>query len=852
MKSNSTIELNVNKSEYQYALDSNERWQKTAEKVLVATLKHLGNQACQYLKYRNDPRACCREKKNRVFAAHDAIFLSAERGGGKTAFLHNVELMWSDALEDGEGEFPSLCFCDPIDPTLLVNNDNFANVVIAQLYNEVEKALLRDDIGELRESFFKRLQILADALAQTEENNYELPGIDKIVGYRCGIQLETAFHDYVEACLAVLKKDAIVIRIDDVDMALKKGFEVLDVVRRLLSCPAIIPIVSGSEGLFKPIVRHHFINGGSDSNGKLLEQEQADKLTDAYLTKIFPSQYRVNLVKLNSLIGDLVIRRSSQKEDVISITDYFELVNKKFCPLVNGQEDSYNRPHPVSPRQLVQMVRNFPPASLVRNSLQDDWYKYQVWAEAYHNGTAYVVSETEQYLKKNSLLNRVVRLDELLALSVLKQTESTIYWKKYDYYNEVLSSVDVPRNRKRALMLSNEIRSSQLAMCGRLEKGKIFRAAPPIEFFFSSLVIPKKELTDELLYEQCKADDKKRHIKLIASLYLHTTYYGTSDRRSSQVFFGRAFELVFGSLLMANSGEVHTVDFWKKYVLELLAGTPFHSIYSLAPTKMIVSEQAESEEDLGVDIESAPAAKELNEFAEKLVEWEHCYLEDLTKCSERGLVHLLVYVMNKVFTQLHVMKDSKIFEGDTLGHAATRFETVLINAFATYLNPALVVLEDVAQTKNTETLGSLSVLYTKTSALRVNVKNFLGVRVGAAIEPADEELSLEKKLLKAIWLHPLFTFQQEPLTGKLGNRNKVESDVDSSQLKKEIEPTKPAYKLLKSLYGRTYDGIQNLSEADCKELWNAVKEEMNRRNLVSANLSQTQSLMVDLLALLNS
>lgn len=822
MGNDAVIELNVGKTEYRYELDEKERWQKTAQARLVDALRHIGNQAKDYLEESHKVDA------TRVFAAHDAIFLSAERGGGKTAFLHNIEKIWNDTINQENEKFPKIFFCDPIDPTLLVNNDNFANVVIAQLYNEVELKVQDCNRREGRESFFKKLQALASALAQTEEQSHELPGIDRIVGYRSGIQLEKAFHEYAAACVSILNVDAIAIRIDDVDMALRRAFDVLDVVRRLLSCPLIIPIVSGDEALFRPIVENHFQKGGIGQKEDLLDEDQAKDLASSYLTKIFPNQYRVSLVGLESLLQNMVIRNSEDADVTISMDNYFKKFNKIFCPFVNGQEGSYDRPKPTNPRQLVQMVRTFPPISLGDGLPKKGWYRYRVWAEGYHHGTAYVVADTEQQLSKvRKADDQIFRLHSLLAFSLTKQIESNTFWKSYDYYERVLNSFVNKQGDK--------WRESQGEMCDCLKNKKTYRAMPPVEFFFSKLVVPKTQIEGCLIYkfdedaasEQPK--DQAKHVNLHASMYLHNTYYGTSDRRGAQLFFGRAFELVVGSLLIVNSKNIRSEDFWKKYLIELFDTPPFHSIYTLAPTKMVGQEGDGDENESTAEIDYSPADAELTLFANEMICWESEYGEIIGKCRQEGLTHLFVHVMNKIFTQLHVMKEKSVFKDDTLFHAIARFEVVFINTIATFINPNKVVLEDVARTKTLTSLENLSELFQRTSALRVNVKDFTGIKGTDDIElkGKDSDFSLEQKLLKAIWYHPLFEYNINELTAPFLSAS---SGLEDSKI---LIPTSSGDGDVKidALVGLSNKKISELSVNKCEEILEKASDEIKEKKI---------------------
>ncbi|SME95115.1 antiviral RADAR system adenosine triphosphatase RdrA [Desulfovibrio gilichinskyi] len=854
------IVLNVNKSEYGYKLETEEVWQKDAASRLCKSLKRIGEQAKHYKRERKD-----KSSENLTYDAHDAIFVSAGRGCGKTVFLRNVKPIWEES-----DEFKNdikLHFCPPIDPTLLAGNDNFVNVVIAHLYIQIDKEIKTGNHKDKNE-FYKKLSRLADSVAQSE-NRDELPGIDRIISYKSGIQLEDAFHSFVEGCLDILNTDAIVLPIDDVDMALRKAFDVLDVVRRLLSCPYIIPIVSGDEDLYRPIIQDYFLHGENTGKEKLLAEDQADDLTDAYITKIFPNQHRVTLLSLDMLISNMIINDSNAKKNKRpSIRDYYAAVEAELCPLVNGQENSFDYPLPKTPRQLIQLTRSFPPSILeqyndenqpdttaVANYEKDYkssfWYDFQNFAESRRHGTAYIVATSEQALiqmriatdvQKNEHPQPRLPMRELLAFNISLQANHDTNWKEYSYYRKVLEGLLDPENDKTPSSIKK-----QAYLFKSIKDARIFRSMPITEFYIDPLYITQKNLP------------KKGETPLWLAIYLHKDFYGASQSQRVQLFFGRAFELVADSLLLASDGiKDARKKLWKKYLTELLALPPFHSSYSLNPTKVLEFEDENPDEDQGEDTPSEvsedrslmPTPDAIKEFAAQIADWELEHKDIIQPCQKKGLTHLLLFVMNKVFTQMHLLKIGETIKGNHATHSARRFEYVLINAFASFMKEKPVVLQNVLTETSSESLKDIDALFTRSSTLRTNIKEYIGVRKGDSFEEITtnktsedmiqdgvqvKKLDTDQKLLRAIWLHPLF----RAIDGK-GPEFKLGSKTysnDSDQKDAEIAIFK----------GLSDKKIATLSTHKTLETLTKCKVEMKKRKLDSSSLTNEHQHLYEML-----
>ncbi len=426
-----TIVLNLNNIDFDdsFDVDNGELWQQQAGESLVKNLVTIGKQAHAYGKRRE------KETENNLqpMAMHDAIFISGGRGAGKTVFLKNAQKIWGKAT--ASKDMP-LHFTPAIDPTLLIDHDNFTNVVVAHLYNEVEKAFDKSSksIDTYRTNFYSKLKQLADSLGQ--ESDYEdRVGIDRIIKYRSGIKVERLFHDYVEICTKILGGTAIVIPIDDVDMALNRAYEVLDVVRRMLGCPFIIPLISGDEALYQHMVKLHFVNDVSPNQSSSISESEnfalANRLTNAYLTKVLPSNLRISLLPIDTLLDKLEIREDG--EDEIDFEDYCSDFQKTFYVVTNGEEKSAHWPLPSNAREVVQLLALFPPSSLKIDPDIALWISLKNWAQMKKSGDTQVLATSALYLKEES---SNLRLLDLMIFNPLKQVKESLDWVEKDFYGK--------------------------------------------------------------------------------------------------------------------------------------------------------------------------------------------------------------------------------------------------------------------------------------------------------------------------------------------------------------------------------------------------------------------------------
>jgi len=248
---------------------------------------------------------------------HDTITILGTRGSGKTSFILSI-------LTHLEKAHPKTVeVLDIIDPTLIEEKGHIFLDVFSSIKDKVDTALEKQELGISNEENLQRGQWheLIDKLA------HGLPNIDGIGGnltdaawqdpeyimqrglrsVKAARELEKNFTKAISVALKILKKQAFVIAFDDIDIDFKKGWPVLELLRKYFVSKQLITILSGDMRLYSLSVRkRQWHNFGEDllkyeaSTPMQLERirELVIETESQYLQKVMKPVRRVHLTTL--------------------------------------------------------------------------------------------------------------------------------------------------------------------------------------------------------------------------------------------------------------------------------------------------------------------------------------------------------------------------------------------------------------------------------------------------------------------------------------------------------------------------------------------------------------------------
>lgn len=767
--------FDISKSEFKddYSDGSEgELWQDYAKEQLLLNLKSILSDAKEYARFRTS-KSDLRDSSDETWLSHNAILVTSQRGSGKTVFLRNIKNVWAkNNLDNSE-----LLFLKVIDPTMLMDNDSFSNVIVAQIYDAVSRKLntqtcCDDNSRFSRDAFHRYLKKLADSMGKTSEFNGSI-GIDKILKYSSGIHLEKNFHNFVESAINILGCKAIVVLIDDVDMALDKAFEVVDDVRRFLGCPYIIPVVSGELKLYEHMTQNHFDEKAYDNHCRDISLRAQGKrfsedLRDAYLTKVFPASMRISLFPVERLLAQMFIKYENNKE--ISFSEYQEKVFNQFYYLRHNSEARRNWPELTSAREFTQLIRTLKPSELNQKKLTVSeeialYNRLKNWAVQKKSGEVMAFAETAITVLQNNDSN--FDINNLLAFNIKKQIDSNIYhWAEC----KALESQMLSLNTKGA---DSEENLSALKSVFEQEDRSL-QSMPPLEFLYEKLFIGKETYKIEqgidiqATLENLNKINASRHGSLpvqegipedfyihnvLKDIYTESQIYTTLHNEREFIFFSRAFELIAYSFFKPKSEIVQVED-----IYQILSRKPFYSLIKLAETKVAV--KGEDDSDFEENLEETTSRSAAVLFC-MINNWQEKYSELCSKNSEARFIALLAYSFNSVFTAMNIIKGniSSRLKGEYLTDMILRFKYNLLNSIVRAGIYGEAIQANVLIWALPETVRSRSKINKSERAYTRNHKKLVEQIDSCTEEQSDkkERLKEVKYLHDALSEHPVFS-----------------------------------------------------------------------------------------------
>ena len=376
-----------------------------------------------------------KDDKNNCIGIHkrynDTITILGSRGSGKTSFLMSI-LQTYNGHDDIE-------IIELIDPTLIEEKGHIFLTLISLITDKVEKKISKNECDPCckeyrqRKSWDDKLKKLAAGLPSIDIDNGSLysnwhdpehvmrKGLESV---KAAKELEENFNKIVEEALEILGKKAFLIAFDDIDVNFNNGWKVLETIRKYLTSPQIITLLSGDLKLFsKAIRKHQWKNFGSElltwEGEKLKKIEKYDELVteieSQYMQKIMKAPNRIHLLTIGEILnnGDKIfINQQSNEVAIYKHYEYFlsklGLHNKYEIHAVN----TYLLGLPL--RTQIQILKLVSDSSLnilnITDAFVSDLYELGVDVELAKSQPKDFCNIAHDFLLKKELLNETYQL----------------------------------------------------------------------------------------------------------------------------------------------------------------------------------------------------------------------------------------------------------------------------------------------------------------------------------------------------------------------------------------------------------------------------------------------------------
>lgn len=268
---------------------------------------------------------------------YNTISIFGGRGTGKSSFLYSL-------LKKYEEDHPNVCVLHVIDPTMIEDKGHVFLLVVSLINDAVNRHMENKELEVGTETYSNRkewrdcLQNLAFGLPSLENvgqnyatDDWENDGYIMRTGLRnvsSALHLERNFHRLIDKALTILGKQAFFLAFDDIDVDMKKGWPVLETLRKYLTSPKLLILLSGNYRLYSNNVRQHQweqikpLQEFESEEKKSTLLSQVDELERQYLLKVLKVKNRVHLQSLGQMLTaqklDVTVQLSQSLRAVIS------------------------------------------------------------------------------------------------------------------------------------------------------------------------------------------------------------------------------------------------------------------------------------------------------------------------------------------------------------------------------------------------------------------------------------------------------------------------------------------------------------------------------------------------------
>lgn len=686
--------------------------------------------------------------------SHKAISIDGERGTGKTSVLVNLE----DYLgKNNKILLNDIHILDPIDPTLLEDGESlFLHIIVAAvLQDEKIKTAQMNRLDKSR-NFSQSLEKLAAGLESIDLQN-TLRGMDKIRSLYGNKHLANCVEAFFRTALELLDKKLFILPIDDVDASLNNAFENLEIIRRYLTSPYILPIVSGDRRLYDEVCWRDF-------HGRLIKDsaynkkqafEIAKNLALEYQRKILPLPRRLSMPAVSEywIDKDIIVGNHEVEKNNIPLRNFIAWLTIFITGPVNGTENSKLQLPIRSIRALSQLISHcgllipqLPESILNATSLLEVRRYWQMPTTQQSIINKFNVKHQELSKEKKRFYSEAYKIfyDEFSASEVVDYSQFGISnsgeqitiadWvnKLADYFRFEPEAGAIylilkakqdwegwKINQKESILstllfqpLNHEIRELDLFEKSedladwiiQLEKRLPERWLEGIKKQHTILPYPVVEIGintalnwaywDDIQHHNVSEDEKSRAILLI-SLLTERNFY-TNAKQSILLNIGRIFELIIASLI--SPLELTAIE-------QIRQRAPFFSTSELAPTKTVdIDEESANTSSKYEDIKEM-SEEVLTAMDESLLalhgEITQWYKD--THLSQLNISPWLVYkVFNKVYNQVanSTLERNGMKDIDRALNLIGRVFYATWSAFASFEKGELFGLPDVVATTN--------------------------------------------------------------------------------------------------------------------------------------------------------
>ena len=250
------------------------------------------------------------------------IAFCGDRGEGKSSCMSSFATMLIDekAREEARTIFTSLNetgapkdieLLEIIDPAFFDKEHNLLELLLGRLYGKVseqgDRRDARRDIDKeyLHRSLMEQFQKVRKSLSLMDKQEKIYDSIEELSDLSVGVSLRADIHEIFKLYLEYSGKKRLLICIDDIDLNMRDGYRMSEMLRKYLICPYCIALVAVKVDQLTDIIAN------AHQEDTKLPAQKCLQMAQKYITKLLPQGNRIAMP-----IADDFYDRELQIEDI--------------------------------------------------------------------------------------------------------------------------------------------------------------------------------------------------------------------------------------------------------------------------------------------------------------------------------------------------------------------------------------------------------------------------------------------------------------------------------------------------------------------------------------------------------
>lgn len=296
----------------------------------------------------------CDTDNDKVYSHSNIFIFTGERGSGKTSCMCTVrellcnnsykQLCYKDiALKSREDDGLKQLLMDTtfhnletIDPIFFDNQRNILDMFMGNLFKsfqeyEYDKKTSNDTVSrnELLNSFSEAKRNLS--ILNQEKGLSVFDDLEQLCDLAASINFKKSLEKLVKDYIKYIcdGKHQLILCIDDIDLNMSEGYELVDQIRKYLNIPGLIILMSVKIVQLSNVIRIKYYKDFSPllTLKKQCNEEQKkyeeiiDEIVEKYISKLFPLSHRIQIPSVANLLNRNVevFRHDNTRKQPVSI-----------------------------------------------------------------------------------------------------------------------------------------------------------------------------------------------------------------------------------------------------------------------------------------------------------------------------------------------------------------------------------------------------------------------------------------------------------------------------------------------------------------------------------------------------